>query len=133
MAQERKMTIRLTDVLRQVLEREAAEAGVTLSEQARRRLLATYPYVAAYEDVARIKASARKSGATGAEGLPYLQNMLRRLEEGRQALREFEALTARWRDAAAQEFDVAIDDLTEQIRVLAGLDAIATTMRKGLE
>ena len=115
MEKEEKITIRLTEALRRTLQREADEAGIKLSEHIRRLLLVTHPHIAAFDDVARIEASARKAGAKASEGVPYLMSVLRRLEEGLQALQGLEALTTQWREAAARELQVAIADVNEHI------------------
>ena len=115
MEKEEKVTIRLTEALRRALQREADEAGIKLSEHIRRLLLVTHPHIAAFDDVARIEASARKAGAKASEGVPYLMSVLRRLEEGLQALQGLEALTTQWREAAARELQVAIADVNEHI------------------
>jgi hypothetical protein len=122
MEKEEKVTIRLTATLRRALQREADEVGIKLSEHIRRLLLVTHPHIAAFDDVARIEASAQKAGVRASECVSYLMSMLQRLEEGLQALQGLEALTAQWRETAARELQVAIADVNEHIWAPVGQD-----------
>jgi hypothetical protein len=117
-----KLTIRLTEVLRRALQREADEAGIKLSEHIRWILLVTHPHLEAFEDLARIAASIQKAGVIGSDSMPYLLNMRRRLEEGLQAVQGLEPLAMQWRETAMQELRVTIADVNEHIRVLTELD-----------
>jgi hypothetical protein len=132
MAKEQRVGLRLGGYLRDALEREAAEQGITLSEHIRRLLLMTHPHIPALEDVRRIR-EAGQASQRSRDYMPYLQNQLQRLQEALVALDGFDAMMGQWRERAKDELETGIAMLQEALRVLGGLDAIATTMRKGLE
>lgn len=133
MEKERKITIRLTGLLREALEREADEQGVTLSEHVRRLLLVTHPHIPALERVAQIRQIGRRSSVTSDDYTPYVRSQLQQLQEALVALDSFEGLVGQWRARATEELESGIAMLQEALRLHAGLDEIATTMRKGLE
>jgi AcrR family transcriptional regulator len=130
---EQRVGLRLGGLLRAVLEREAAEQGITLSEHIRRLLLVTHPHIPAMEGVARIRAEGRKVSTNTREYLPYMINQLQQLEEGLRALEGFEDMARHWRETGERELGEAIGIIQETLRLYNGLDEIAQVMEKGLE
>lgn len=120
MDKEQRVTIRLAGPLRRVLEREAAEQGVTLSEHIRRLVLASRPHLPVLEEVGRVM-EAGKASTTPREYLPYLINMAQRIQEGLQALEGFEAMSAQWRQEAQRELTAALADVQERMQQFTGL------------
>ena len=131
--QEQRVGLRLGKYLRDALEREADEQGVTLSEHIRRLLLVTHPHIPALERVAQIRQIGRHASVTSDEYTPYVRSQLQQLQEALVALDSFEGLVGQWRARATEELESGIAMLQEALRLHAGLDEITTTMKKGLE
>lgn len=133
MAKEQRVGLRLGGYLRDALEREATEQGITLSEHIRRLLLLTHPHIPALENVRRIREAGRQVSQHSRDYTPYVQNQLQQLQDALAALDGFEAMVGQWRERAKYELESGIAMLQETLRLYAGLDEIAITMEKGLE
>ena len=113
MDKEARVALRLSAPLRRMLDREANEQGISLSEHMRRLLLASRPHMLVFEEIGKIQDAAKPAG--GLDYVPFLVNMARRLQEGLQALESFEAMAAQWRQDAQRELTAALADVQTRI------------------
>jgi hypothetical protein len=114
MEDEKRVTVRISGPLYQVIVRQAEQAGVKLSEQLRRMVMAAQPHLAVLEDVWNILAAGNAAIERGEPYLPYLRNCEKRLELGLQELKAFDKLATAWRQEAEAELTACLTRVRQQ-------------------
>ena len=129
MEKDKRIAIRLSAPLHRMLQREADKQGITLSEHLRRLLLASRPHIPVLEDVEKIIEAGED--VTDLEGsMPYIVNMLQRLEEGLDALNTFDANAMQWRKDAERELRAWLTYVRQRLQEFESLREVVRILQK---